>query len=115
MCERKAASEGVHDHRRAGTSESFGVGAVAMKVELFYSPGCSACDDRQAEFRAAAQAAIKDLEWRDINVLDSIDHAVELGVMTLPAIAIDGEVVFTSMPTVVQLRKALIERKRGRM
>ena len=72
-----------------------------MKVELFYSPGRSACDDRQAELRAGAQAAIKDLEWRDINVLHSVDHAVELGVMTLPAIAIDGEVVFTSMPTVV--------------
>ena len=86
-----------------------------MKVELFCSPGGSACWDRQAELRAAAQAAIKDLEWRDINVLDSVDHAVELGVMALPAIAIDGEVVFTSMPTVVQLRKALIERKWGRM
>ena len=85
-----------------------------MKVELFYSPGCSACDDRQAELRAAAQAAIKDLEWHDINVLDSVDHAIELGVITLPAIAIDGEVAFTSMPTVAQLHRALIERKRGR-
>jgi len=26
-----------------------------MKVELFYSPGCSACGDRQAELRTAAQ------------------------------------------------------------
>jgi len=85
-----------------------------MKVELFYSPGCSACDDRQAELRVAAQAAIKDLGWRVINVLDSVDHAVELGVMTLPAIAIDGEVVFTSMPTIAQLRKALMKRNRGR-
>jgi len=34
--------------------------------------------------------------------------------MTLPSIVIDGEVVFTSMPTVVQLRKSLIERNRGR-
>ncbi len=85
-----------------------------MKVELFYSPGCSACGDRQADLRTAAQAAIKDVEWREINVLDSIDHALELGVMTLPSIAIDGEVVFSSMPTVGQLRKALIERNSGR-
>jgi len=33
--------------------------------------------------------------------------------MTLPAIVIDGEVVFTSMLTVVELRRALIERSRG--
>ena len=83
-----------------------------MKVELFYNPGCSACGDRQAELRTAAQEAIKDIEWRETNVLDSLDHAVELGIMTLPSIVIDGEVVFTSMPTVVQLRKALIERNR---
>jgi len=84
-----------------------------MKVELFYSPGCSACLDRQAELRTAAREAIKDVEWREINVLHSLDHAVELGVITLPSIAIDGEVIFTSMPTVVQFRKALIERNRG--
>jgi thioredoxin 1 len=85
-----------------------------MKVELFYSPGCSACADRQTELRTVAQEAIKDVEWREINVLDSVDHAVELGVMTLPSIVIDGEVVFASMPTVVQLRKALMKRNRGR-
>ena len=84
-----------------------------MKVELFYSPSCSACLDRQAELRTAARAAIKDVEWREINVLHSLDHAVELGVITLPSIAIDGEVIFASMPTVVQFRKALTERNRG--
>ena len=84
-----------------------------MKVVLFYSPGCSACLDRQAELRTAAREAIKDVEWREINVLHSLDHAVELGVITLPSIAIDGEVIFASMPTVVQFRKALIERNRG--
>jgi hypothetical protein len=69
---------------------------------------------RPAELRTVAQAVIKDVEWREINVLDSVDHAVELGVMTLPSIVMDGEVVFTSMPTVAQLHRALIERKRGR-
>jgi hypothetical protein len=85
-----------------------------MKVEMFYAPGCSACVAQHNELRAAAEAAVKDLEWRDINVLDNVDHAVDLGVLTLPAIVIDGEVAFTSMPTVAQLRKALIERDRGR-
>ena len=77
-----------------------------MRVELFYSPGCSACGDRQAELRTAVQEAIKAVEWREINILDSVEHAVELGVMTLPSIVIDGKVVFTAMPTVVQRRKA---------
>ncbi|MDE1933550.1 thioredoxin family protein [Bradyrhizobium sp.] len=85
-----------------------------MKVEMFYSPGCAACEDRQAELRAAAQEAVKDIEWRDVNVLDNLDAAVELGVITLPVIVIDGEVVFTSLPTRAQLCKALTERSGAR-
>jgi hypothetical protein len=83
-----------------------------MKIEMFYSPGCSACLDRKGELRAAATTASKNVEWREINVLENVEHAVALGILTLPSIVIDGEVVFTSMPTAVQLRKALIERKR---
>ena len=84
-----------------------------MKIEMFYSPGCSACVAQQDELRAAARAAIKDVEWHDVNVLDNVDRAVDRGVLTRPAIVIDGEVAFTSMPTVAQLRKALIARSGG--
>jgi len=58
--------------------------------------------------------AVQDLEWRELNVVDNLDHAVDLGVLTLPSIVIDGELVFTSMPTVTQLREALIARNKGR-
>jgi len=85
-----------------------------MKVEMFYSPGCAACEDRQAELRSAAQEAVKDLEWLDVNVIDNMDTAVELGVITLPSIVIDGEVVFTSLPTRAQLCKALTVRSGAR-
>ena len=85
-----------------------------MKVELFYSPDCYGCADRQTELRTAAQEAIKDVEGSEINALDSVDHAIELGVMTLPSIVIDGELVFTSLPTIAQLCKALIDRNKGR-
>ena len=81
---------------------------------MFYTPGCSACVAQHDELRAAAQATVKDLEWHDINILDNLDHAVDLGVLTLPSIVIDGEIAFTSMPTVAQLRKALIEHRGGR-
>jgi hypothetical protein len=85
-----------------------------MKVEVFYTPGCAACVAQHDELRAAARRAIRDLDWREINILDNVDQAVELGVLTLPSVVIDGELVFTSMPTVAQLRKALIERSGGR-
>jgi len=85
-----------------------------MKVEIFYTPGCSECVAAHAKLRTAAREAVKDLEWRELNVLDALDYAVELGVLTLPSIVVDGQLVFTSMPTVAQLRETLIERNGAR-
>lgn len=41
---------------------------------------------------------------------EKLDYAVELGVLTLPSIVIDGELVFTSMPSPEQWRAALKQR-----
>ena len=84
-----------------------------MKVEMFVIPGCSECVAARARLRAAAQEVVKNLDWRELNVLDDLDYAVELGVMT--SIVIDGELVFSSTPTVAQLRDALIERHGARV
>lgn len=81
-----------------------------MKVELFYSPGCPECTAAQARLRAAAEDAVSNIEWREVSAVEEIDHAVELGVLTLPSIVIDGELVFTSMPSVQDLRVALLAR-----
>lgn len=81
-----------------------------MKIEIFYTPGCSECSAAHATLRKVAQESVRDLEWRELNVLDDLDYAVELGVLTLPSIAVDGELVFTSLPTAAQLREALRNR-----
>ena len=81
-----------------------------MKVELFYAPGCEKCADSKDELRALATQLVPDLVWRELNVLDELDYAVEVGVLTLPSIAIDGEVLFSSLPTAGQLRRELIKR-----
>ena len=83
---------------------------MTMKIEIFYTPGCSECVAAHAMLRTVAQEAVKDVEWRELNVLDDLDYAVELGVLTLPSIAVDGKLVFTSMPTATQLRQALLKR-----
>jgi predicted thioredoxin/glutaredoxin len=81
-----------------------------MKVELFHSPGCRRCAAAREGLKTAAETAVTELEWREINVLDEIDRAVERGVLSLPAIVIDGELVFSSLPTPQQLRAALTRR-----
>ena len=81
-----------------------------MKVELFYTPGCEKCADNKDKLRTVATQLVPDLVWRELNVLDEVDYAVEVGVITLPSIVIDGEVLFSSLPTCRQLRRELIKR-----
>ena len=66
-----------------------------MKIELFYTPGCEKCAGAREDLKAAAEEVIPGVTWRELNALDELDYAVELGVATFPAIAIDGEVVFS--------------------
>jgi glutaredoxin len=81
-----------------------------MKVELFHAPGCSRCAAARDDLKAAAAMAVAGLEWREINVLEEMDYAVEHGVLSLPAIVIDGELAFSTLPTLQQLSAALVRR-----
>ncbi len=79
-----------------------------IQVEVFSSPGCNRC----GQVFAILQTITRDLgaeriEWREVNVLDELEYAVELGVLSMPAIAIDGELVFKSHPSAGKLRAAL--------
>ncbi len=84
-----------------------------MKVELFYSPGCSECSAAQARLKEVAEEIVSDVEWRELSAVEKLDYAVELGVLTLPSIVIDCELVFTSMPSPEQWRAALKQRTAG--
>ena len=50
------------------------------------------------------------MSWRDANILEELDYAVELGIFSPPAIAIDGELVFPALPSPSRLRAELIKR-----
>lgn len=79
-------------------------------MELFYTLGCLKCAASREGLRDAALQAVPDMTWREINVVEAFDYAVELGVLTLPSVAINGELVFSSLPTPAQLSKELRRR-----
>ena len=82
-----------------------------IKVEVFSSPGCSRCGQVFDILQTITQElGAERIEWREVNVLDELDYAVELGVLSMPAIAIDGELVFKSHPSSRKLRDALEDR-----
>jgi len=86
---------------------------MRIKVEVFSSPGCGKCGQARAVLRRIAQGMGGGIEWREIDVLDEIDYAVALGVLSTPAIAIDGELIFSGLPSSGKLRAALEERLRA--
>jgi len=82
-----------------------------VKVEVFSSPGCGKC----AQAKEVLKAVVKDLgqdkiAWREVDILEEMDYAVDLGVMSSPAIAIDGKLVFSSLPSAGKLRAELSRR-----
>lgn len=87
---------------------------MTIRVEIFTSPGCTHCVQAKNELEHLVETVGDDrLQLRTVEVLDEIDYAVVLGVLSTPAIAIDGELVFTSLPSTRKLRQVLKERLAG--
>lgn len=78
-----------------------------MKIELFYASGCDKCAINRASLKSAAESAGPNIQWLELDVLKNMDYAVDLGVLTLPAIAIDGVLEFPALPSVKQLVEAI--------
>ncbi len=84
-----------------------------MELELFSAPECTRCARAQKLLQAVIEEiGVDRIRWRIVDVLEEIDYAVALGVLSTPAIAIDGKLVFTSLPSGKKLRQALEERLR---
>ena len=84
---------------------------MTIKVELFSAPGCNRCAHARKKLQRVVEKIGSDrLEWRAVDVLDEIDYAVALGVLSTPAIAVDGKLVFTSLPSSTKLRRSLEDR-----
>jgi thioredoxin 1 len=84
---------------------------MSIRIEVFSTPGCSHCERSRDSLKAIAQAfGAHRVTWRDVNLLDELDYAVQLGVLTPPSIAIDGELLFAKLPSAAQLRDELARR-----
>jgi thioredoxin 1 len=68
-------------------------------VEVFASPNCNRCGQATRLVSAIVdKLGNEHIQWREINVVEDIDYAVQLGVLATPAIAINGKLEFTSLP-----------------
>ena len=59
--------------------------------------------------RDAAVSAAQ-VQWNEIDIGKNPQRAVDAGVMSTPAVAIDGKLVFKSVPSVPELQEAIKSR-----
>ena len=88
-----------------------------MNIEIFSSPGCGKCSQAKTRLKELvdelmAQQPDLGIEWREVNILEEIDYAVDLGVLSAPSLAIDGKLIFTSLPGTKRLRREIEQRSR---
>ncbi len=71
-----------------------------IQVEVFTAPGCGKCGRAKDVLKTVVDKwADADVDWREVNILEELDYTVQLGVLSTPAIAIDGKLVFTGLPS----------------
>ena len=80
-----------------------------IKIDVFTAPGCGKCGKAKDMLKniVLSMEHSKELSWNEINILEDIDYAVDLGVLSTPAIAINGELIFTSLPKVNELEAVI--------
>lgn len=84
---------------------------MIINVEMFSATGCTQCADARAALKAVVEEfGAERVTWRELDVLEEIDYAVELGVISPPAMAIDGELAFPALPSPERLRAELTKR-----
>lgn len=80
---------------------------MTIKVEVFSSPGCGKCAHAKTALKRIAEELGDCIQWREVDILQEMDYAVQLGVLSTPAIAIDGRLEFTALPSEKKLRTHL--------
>ena len=69
-------------------------------IDVFTASGCHRCQSaKDLAQSASTQFGIERVEWQELGVVDNIDYAVQLKLLSAPALVINGEKIFTSIPS----------------
>lgn len=83
----------------------------SVTIEVLTAAGCTHCQRARSLVKDAV-SEINDsrLHYREINILDDIDYAVQLGLISAPGIAVNGELVFPARPSKAKLLRFIRDR-----
>jgi len=84
--------------------------ANSVKVELLSVSNCNRCVKLKTEIvKLIHEFNEPRLNYQELDLVEDLDYAVSLGVLTTPSIAIDGQLVFSGAPKIHELKQALIQ------
>jgi len=79
-----------------------------LKIELITGTTCPACVTMKARLKAVIDEIDPTrISYQEIDILEDLDYAVKLGVLSTPAITINGRLAFSSPPSLKRLRHEL--------
>ena len=83
---------------------------MTIEVELFTSNVCSRCVQAKTLLRELIdELGDEQFELRFVDVVENLDHAVALGVLATPSLAVNGELICPSLPGKRKLRELLMK------
>lgn len=83
------------------------------RVQVLFTPGCAGCDALKRMLEKVI-AEFPGLDWEEIDLIDHPEVAERYGIVSVPAVVIDGRLEFPSVPKEDALREkitALVERR----
>ena len=80
---------------------------MTISIELFSSPACGKCDQVKKKLQKIADKSGGTVDFSIINILEQMDYALELGILSTPSIAINGKLEFIGLPPMDKLQQIL--------
>ncbi len=75
-----------------------------LTIELISTFTCKRCHKAQQKIKKVlSKFDSTRIEYKEVNVLKQLDYAVSLGVLATPAIAVNGQLRFHSIPSEKEL------------
>ena len=78
-------------------------------LEDFMSPGCVGCPAVKEMLKSLSEELTGKITIEEVDITVDTTRAAQYGIMSVPAIAINGELKFMEVPKKEELKKALQE------
>jgi len=86
-------------------------------VEVFSAESCNRClNAKQKIIKLIEQLNSENsqqnttiITYHDVDVVENLDRAVALGILTTPSIVINDQLVYTNMPSIAEFKRKLLQ------